>query len=66
MDGSPTYHPNYYLVEWRTHNGVENIVWSDGYAEKARIQLKDAAFGLTETSSVDIPPLMDYKLKCKK
>ncbi|MGE5704643.1 MAG: immune inhibitor A domain-containing protein [Clostridia bacterium] len=23
IDGTPTYYPNYYMLEWRTHNGVD-------------------------------------------
>jgi immune inhibitor A len=26
FDGSPSYHPNFYLVEWRSHNGVDEAL----------------------------------------
>lgn len=32
FDGSPSKHPNYYLIEWRTHNGVDAALakWKRG------------------------------------
>ncbi|WP_124727269.1 immune inhibitor A domain-containing protein [Staphylospora marina] len=105
FDGSPIPYDNYYLVEWRTHNGVDKGLahirrndslmvydpgmlvwyydarwgednmtglhpgegflgvvdahqrghyWSDGNVGSTRYQVNDAAFGLKDTSPIDI------------
>lgn len=105
FDGAPIPYPNYYLVEWRTHNGVDiglahyrrnnslliydpglviwyydgrygddnmtglhpgegflGVVdahqrghyWDDGTVGSTRYQINDAAFGLDETSDINV------------
>lgn len=105
FDGSPTPFPNYYLIEWRTHNGIDTglkhirrseslltydpgmvvwyydarygednrtglhpgegflgvvdshqqgFYWNNGNAASTGFQLADSAFGLTQTSPINI------------
>ncbi|UFJ40159.1 immune inhibitor A [Brevibacillus humidisoli] len=105
FDGSPILYPSYYLVEWRSHNGVDiglahyrrnnsllvydpglliwyydgrwgednmtgnhpgegflGVVdahqrghyWDDGTVGSTRFQINDAAFGLSETSDINV------------